>query len=302
MSSSTGSTSSNFWGSLKETDVQRVLNTLRLDPNIRSGQLKEFLSSAKCMRGWSLKRFLSNGTKGFVFVAGDSRGNTAAIKIQLGDSKEVNWEVKMQKKFQRLGIGAKIVKYCSLTVPDKYLSPDEVMANVAAQMSSGSSRRSNPKIHIIIMEKIDGVLSSWVKVTRTPDQLEDMATKIVDLAKFMRNKKVTHGDFHLGNIGYVFTDRARTKKKLILIDFARSYDKKANAKLEWGALQYAFWERGPRSIREENRMPFRNRIADKFNSEMGEYWGSPSQTSMEIQNDLFKDRLRTYIMFIRGKM
>lgn len=54
--------------------------------------------------------------------------------------------------------------------------------------------------------------------------------------KAFHKDKLTHGDFHLNNIGDIYTDASKRSMKLMPIDFGRSHIEKAYASLEIGGL------------------------------------------------------------------
>lgn len=52
----------------------------------------------------------------------------------------------------------------------------------------------------------------------------------------LKKHKLTHGELHLWNLGYVYTDASKRYMKLMPIDFGRSFVGKPHTKIELGTL------------------------------------------------------------------
>ncbi len=179
---------------------------------------------------------------GHVFRAVNKNGTKAAIKVQIGNKQRLNKEVRAQKAFERRGLAPKVLRYCSFkptprlswreherlnqSLPGKSVAyPTEVEDDPDANL-----------VHIIIMEEIDGVLGHWLRRERSENQLKEKAGQIVALMKTFQKHKLTHGDFHLNNIGWKYTNKSKTRMKLMPIDFGRSHIGHAYTNIEMGSL------------------------------------------------------------------
>lgn len=263
------------------------LPTLK-NPNQLCKSLTKMMK-AKCMRGWTVTKYLSSGASGHVFSGRDWRGNNVAIKVQIGDARRIKREVKMHRKFLKLGLAPKIFRHCSFKPENPPTESQHQIINNALGTAFGYP--NNREVHVTIMEEVSGVLKNWLRVPRTNEQLKKIAFDIVALTKAMKAKKVTHGDFHTGNIGYVYTDSAKRKMKLTLIDFDRSSPYEANPRLESGALWYSLWPQRFTPASLPNRVPLTNYLRQYFLSEVQVYVGQ----NREAINIVFRDHLREYM-------
>ena len=200
------------------------------------------LLDCSCMRGWTITKFIAAGASGHVFRAVHRNGSKAAVKIQIGDASRLRKEVRAQKAFEVKGLAPKVVRYCSFK-PNPRLSWKEHMrlndSLPGKSVPFATEVEDDPEsnlVHIIIMEEIDGVLGTWLKRERSEKQLEEKARQIIGLMKAFRKHRFTHGDFHLNNIGFVYTNASKTKMKLMPIDFGRAYVGRAYTNIEMGSL------------------------------------------------------------------
>lgn len=202
------------------------------------------LLDCSCMRGWTVTKFIGAGASGHVFRALNRNGTKAAIKVQVGDTKRLQKEVRAQKAFERRGLAPKVLRYCSFKPVPRLSWKEHERLNESLPGKSvpfptivdDDGDDSTHLVHIIIMEEIDGVLGEWLRKTKNEDQLKEKAEQIVALMKAFQKHKLTHGDFHLNNIGWKYTNKSKTKMKLMPIDFGRSHIGHAYTNIEMGSL------------------------------------------------------------------
>lgn len=247
------------------------------------------------MRGWKVTKFLSAGSSGHVFRAVHVDGTNAAVKVQTGCAKRLKNEVRAQKAFHKQGLAPKVVRFCSFKPTNRLgmrahekLNKDVHTKTVPFQTENESSPTGN-LVHIILMEEIDVVLGTWLRRDKCPEQLKKKADEIINLMVAFKKHKLTHGDLHLNNIGYVYTDASKRYMKLMPIDFGRSYVGKAFASLEVGALMRTLGPTFHGTLHKKNRgllvryilklalsseLNYHidlNRVVQKFNFELTDY-------------------------------
>lgn len=71
---------------------------------------RDFLLS---LQGWKVTKFLPTGASGHVFHAVKNDRTKAALKVQIGDAKRLQNEIKTKKTFHREGLLPKILRHCS---------------------------------------------------------------------------------------------------------------------------------------------------------------------------------------------
>ena len=161
---------------------------------------------AKCMRGWKITRYLGKGAYGQVFGARSS-SKTGALKIQHYRNKSsLNKEIKSQKQFFKMGLSPEIHSYCTID-------------------------RGGHRISFLNMGRIDTTLEHWLEEKRPNEMLDLLVERLFQILDVMRKKGVTHGDFHAGNIGFVFK-REGAPGKIQLLDHGWSSTKGAMTGIE----------------------------------------------------------------------
>lgn len=163
---------------------------------------------AKCMRGWRITSYMGHGSFGYVFGA---RSNTSskkgALKIQEHPGKSIlSKELRSHKQFAKLGLSPEVHFYCTV--------------------STGGHRFS-----FLNMGRIDTTLGYWLQKKHSKKILDLFVERLFQILDIMRKKKVTHGDFHAGNIGFVFK-REGAPGKIQLLDHGWSSTKRAMTELE----------------------------------------------------------------------
>ncbi len=241
------------WCNMSQLEVRRLILKMGLGRDIgrndvaspaNPNKLCEMVTamlSATCLRGWKVTTFLSAGKYGHVFRGVHTRsGESAAIKVQIGRITRFQREVRTQKAFHRMGLAPKVIRSCSFQPRGRLDDTAHRLLN--KELGEDLNFPPQGKVHVIIMEEVAGVLGKWLKRPKSKDQLMKTACEIVALAQQLQTNNLTHGDFHLYNIAYVYTNASRRHMKLMLIDFDRSYVGVAHPRLEVGALLFCFWE------------------------------------------------------------
>lgn len=163
---------------------------------------------------------LGEGAFGLVLLICSAETNEKfACKIkkqEVGNEQEFQNEYDMQMEFARLG-----------------LAPQPL-----------GIRISDWSLSFFVMSKIDGVLSHYLSVPRTKDELDGILQQIVHLMVLMCENNLQHNDFHWGNIGYVIDiepNRGVAKSsgfhfRLQLLDFGYAKRAECDAKSELAQL------------------------------------------------------------------
>lgn len=73
-------------------------------------------------------------------------------------------------------------------------------------------------IFVVRMSRIDGTLYDYVKGPRSSKEIVDLSHGLIDLIRRMDVSSLSHGDFHLNNIGYVFLEDISPIPYLQVID------------------------------------------------------------------------------------
>ncbi|CAN0502502.1 unnamed protein product, partial [Ectocarpus sp. 12 AP-2014] len=168
------------------------------NPNRLCETLTKMLACS-CMRGWRVTKFLSAGAYGHVFRAVHTNGISAALKVQTGDAKRLRGELSAQRAFHKRGLAPKIIRYCSFKPKTRLGMAAHERLNRAVQDKSVPFQTED--------ESPTGNLA---------------ASEITKLMLAFRTHKLTHGDLHLNNIGYIYTDASKRYMRLMPIDFGRS--------------------------------------------------------------------------------
>lgn len=302
------------WCELEEVQARRLILKVALGRDLGPGdkataaypnRLCDTITgmlAGSCMHGWKVTKFLSAGASGHVFRVVHADGREAAAKVQTGDAKRMQNEIKCQKAFAKKGLAPKIFGSCSFD-PQRSLSPlahrklnKEVQEKTVTTPTVVVEGPTGRLVYIIIMEEIVGVLSQWLSRPKSARQLKQKAEEIVDLMVAFREHKLTHGDFHLNNIGYVYTDASKRNMKLMPIDFGRSHIGKSFTSIEVGSLMRTLDPSFRGKLHHENRQDLVNHLRKYALSSSLNYRIS----SFAMVAEKFKDHLRTYMnKFVR---
>jgi len=200
--------------SQRKIDINKDLPTSK-HPNMLCDNFKEMID-ASCVKGWDITGYLGEGVYGTTYSATRKRdGKEGVVKVQTGNS-GVRREIESQKVLHAKGLAPEIFEYCSYK-PKKNMKME----------------RGHTHVFVVFMGKVDGIVESWLDRPKISEESIRMLAKaiFVTLGKFQR-EGVTHGDFHIGNIGYVFTDSTKTKVVVAPIDFGITTTKKAHTRFE----------------------------------------------------------------------
>lgn len=158
------------------------------------------------VRQYKWDRFLGEGAYGAAYLI-KKNGHERVLKIQEQDRasstrflRAKEKENAMQKKFYMLNQQNSKIKL-TVKVHDFYIW-----------------ERSNGKIFAITeMDRIDGVISDLLQYKQNEVVLHVLATWFEAITDLMCKHKLTHGDMHTGNIGYIIMPNKLIRP--VLIDF-----------------------------------------------------------------------------------
>jgi hypothetical protein len=149
---------------------------------------------------YNINKILGNGEFGTVFSSIEPNGDQSAVKVMF-DGKLMNGlkntlysvkrEVNMGNLFYGMGLAPKILNFGK------------------KQFNNGIT------LHFIKMIQIDGIVKKYLQKNRTEIELEILVNKIFDVIIILKNNNMNHGDFHIGNIGYMIKDDGEMEIKLI---------------------------------------------------------------------------------------
>ena len=200
------------------------------DPNRLCKSLGEILSAA-CTKGWEITGYLGKGANGTVFdVVRKKDGRKGVVKLQYKDPHTIKEEVSEQRKLHKRGLAPELIEYCSFK-PRSMDTKAERDLRRAIHTSTRAPR--GHRVYLLFMDKLDGTVEDWLN--RSPVSSKSMGAlgrAIFDLIQRLRMEGFTHGDFHIGNLGYVFTDPSRTRVRIVPIDFGLTSTKRAFTYLE----------------------------------------------------------------------
>ena len=195
-------------------DLEKDLPTSK-KPNRLCENFAELIDVA-CAKGWNIIGYLGKGSYGTTYEAIRKHdGKKGVVKIQTGDSSVAD-EIKNQRVLHSKNLAPEIFDYCSYT-PAK----DMKMA------------KGHTKVYVIFMGKVDGIVSDWLnRPDISSESIKMLAMSIFQTLFKLKKEGFTHGDFHIDNIGYVYTDSSKTKVTVAPIDFGFTYTKKSFMKFD----------------------------------------------------------------------
>lgn len=155
------------------------------------------------MRGWNVTKFLSAGSPGHAFARCVWTVPTRQQKYKLGTyAKRLETEVRPQRAFHKQGLAPKGVRFCSFKPMNRLgmrahekLDKDVQNQNVPFQTEDESPTGS--LVHMILMEEIGGVLGTWLRREKSPEQLKEKPDELIYLMVAFKKHKLTHGDLAL---------------------------------------------------------------------------------------------------------
>jgi tRNA A-37 threonylcarbamoyl transferase component Bud32 len=150
--------------------------------------------------GMKVVEELGAGANGTTFMTCRSTTNCMAMKLQ--KVKNILYfrnEIAMQIRMSKLGLCPHIISYKTYTY-------------------------GRDTIGVILMDRINGTLSSLLEYKLSRDQLNVILGWLMDILHGLSSHRIVHGDMHYRNIGYVFTTDVygRHTIRLQLIDMGWS--------------------------------------------------------------------------------
>ncbi len=180
----------------------------------------KMIGKARCLQGYEYVSFLGSGVGG-VACAVRKDGIEKVVKVMTYSEASLK-EVTNLREFQRRGIGVKYIDHCSIKL--------------------GSMKK---QYILILMEKLDGTLFDLIKNNTSLDQriLQSIGDQLIDLIRKMRKYKISHGDMHVANIGYIWEDEQHSSIKLKLLDMGLSDIEQSLTDRDIMRLTSSFFER-----------------------------------------------------------
>ena len=171
--------------------------------------IRNFIPESCLSADWELISYLGHGEFGFVFGTQHLRTKKkGALKLEL-QTKGVNSkkELRMSKLFNKAGISPGVHNSC--------IFPSDGF-----------------RIHGIHMGRIDGTIHKYLEKKRSTKKIAILGLKITNMMRKLEKNNYTHGDFHMGNLGYINARDGGTGR-LLLIDHGFSSSKTATPELEF---------------------------------------------------------------------
>jgi tRNA A-37 threonylcarbamoyl transferase component Bud32 len=184
-------------------------------PNVRTHQLQQLVHKEGSVCNAFAKLFVTNGMKfsepvrylgggsfgQTVLMKNPSTGKTVAMKYLLINNrrqplKDILTEINHQKYFGKI--------FGNL-VPKIY--------------GTHTLKKQNASIYAIEMDVIDGNLHEYLRIQRSQNELDSVIRDIKQIVLKMKKHKITHGDFHAENLGFV---KKNNRIQVQLIDFGWS--------------------------------------------------------------------------------
>ena len=200
--------------SQRKIDLKKDLPTSE-KPNMLCDNFKEMLD-ASCVKGWDITGYIGQGAYGTTYGARrKSDGKEGVVKVQTGNSSVLD-EIKSQKILHSKKLAPEVFDFCSY----------KPKSNMVME-------RGHDKVYIIFMGLVDGVVEDWLNRSNiSPESIKMLAQSIFNTLSKLRREGFTHGDFHIGNLGYVYTDSTRKSVTVAPIDFGYTSTEKAFTKFE----------------------------------------------------------------------
>ena len=230
---------------LSQTDVRRMIVFFGMsrdlnmsdiptpaEPNKLCKTFKKMFKSASCIKNWEIVKYIDSGAHGQVYSCRHADGRRGVVKIQYGDSQKVADEIRIQKLFHKKNSAPEIFDHCSFSPKVVMGKHWEKIAREIGEDVEFSDSTGSRRIHLIFMEKIDGVLTSWLKQKQDKKFMKAFLVAFVVLLNTLRKNKLTHSDLHQSNLGYKYLDSKKLRVELVPIDFGLAMSNTANTELE----------------------------------------------------------------------
>lgn len=144
--------------------------------------------------GWKITKLLGNGSFGVAFGTRGPNNEAGALKIMKENKIDlVDGEIKMGKKFHKLGLSPSVTKVKTF------------------KMGQNS-------FHSIHMDRLDGILGSYLASNPSKKIIKMIIDKTLRVVKKLSDNNIVHGDLHFENIGYIHSREKGEVGKLQVID------------------------------------------------------------------------------------
>lgn len=201
---------------LEIENITQVINLVEMDPNVDDlcQGIVDMFPLPIVPDGWRVSKFLGNGSFGVALGTQGPNGQSGAVKlIKEGNLEIVEREVRMGNKFHKIGLSPNSKKISSFEIEDGFYD--------------------NSWYHAIHMDRLDGILSG---VLNDPSLRTDVMDRIVqksfDVIERLKKARLCHGDFHFGNIGFLYPRMNGDVGKIQIIDHGLSTELRACPELE----------------------------------------------------------------------
>ena len=227
---------------------------------------------AGCMRGWRITRFLGNGIAGYVFGCRSKKeAKGGALKIQhVSCKKSMQKEIDAHRMFTKLGLSPKILFHCTTRV-----------------------RRST--VFFTNMERIDTTVDHWLEQRRSKKVLNLFVERLFDIFKIMSRKGLTHGDFHTGNIGFVY-NREGAPGKIQVLDHSYTTTKGSLTEIDLVQFMRTLHRRYNKRAHREST----NYLLDRCKQEAKSRYGLKISRSLTYLEERFS-KLRSKLRRMKSK-
>lgn len=162
-------------------------------------------------RGIKLKQVLGRGERGCV-VEGTYKGKAVAIKFAYGRDQPHHKPTEIEVHNHKL-----MYKALSDRVP-KLLTAFKLKGKRAPNEWEWIEEGEEPYFDVLVMEKIDYELDNLYLEKRNDAKfVRHIVKQLKEVVGILQNKRIVHGDLHLGNMGYKLVHGV---PKLFLVDFS----------------------------------------------------------------------------------
>ena len=175
----------------------------------------------KCVKGWKIVRLIASGATGTVFETINEKDNSKGVmKMQYENPEDMKREIDIQRRFHKLKLSPKLHGYCSF-------KPSKMPVALKNALKDTIFYKGKPptghKIFLLFMDSVDGTVMDWfMSGKKNKGSISRLVSAVIDTVDRLKKAKVVHGDFHLDNMGYVYTDSSKSSIRILPIDFGWS--------------------------------------------------------------------------------
>lgn len=284
---------------MNEDNIASILRIFGDDPTIATSLpanpthdeicewVRQFLPASKvhCLQGWKLVKVLGVGNEGIVFGAVNGADPTllAAVKVQIEKTQSTSSGDAHADLFQLEDAKQKVFAALELAPP---------------LLGSCSFTRGHQTYHVSVMGRVQGTLHWWLykhvfsqNITSADLELiaHDLINQIGGILLLLHRNRLSHGDMHPSNIGFVGDPHnRRTGVRLMLIDFRRSIV--GLAVTPWDGIQALHLLSGPAGVstygKRDNFIPIFYKTASALWSYIAEW--NPPITAYPVVNEFLR--------------